>query len=428
MNARVLLLFQALLVAVDLSVQSCGPSASPSPAPRTFGLAPIAAHLQFSQVGNTPATGQSGAAYVAIQPTGPSATPANIVAGNGTNTGVARWTYYLLDVPVGSALTSSSLVPAQDGSLSTFTIPETPVIEGTYRVGLTVFDNRGNQASDVRDVVVPTYAKGLLIPSYLSDNGTHNYPIPAVGGQPQTRGWMPDLQKWALAIDTLSAGLQGNTSNPTGLPLFSPVSTTELINANGDNLNGGGHYFGCNRGGTHCENTHGVGFWVTDVGHLCTGVRFWWQGDPVWEPHTTVRCRLWDFRSPGTSVATGTLAVDAAHEYACTFGTPYTLVAGRPYAVSIVDIGPCTGGSGGGMGLCVLGATQFNSTGVDQSCGNMYANNAPVWGSPWLEFADVATGVTGEHYFWAGLESSGVGDFFPQGTDQACSPQEPIVQ
>lgn len=206
MNARVLLLFQALLVAVDLSVQSCGPSASPSPAPRTFGLAPIAAHLQFSQVGNTPATGQSGAAYVAIQPTGPSATPANIVAGNGTNTGVARWTYYLLDVPVGSALTSSSLVPAQDGSLSTFTIPETPVIEGTYRVGLTVFDNRGNQASDVRDVVVPTYAKGLLIPSYLSDNAGHNYPIPAVAGTPQPRGWMPDLVAWAIALDTASGG------------------------------------------------------------------------------------------------------------------------------------------------------------------------------------------------------------------------------
>jgi hypothetical protein len=214
-----------------------------------------------------------------------------------------------------------------------------------------------------------------------------------------------------------------NGANPADLPLFSPVTVTELVNANGDNLNGAGHFYGCNRGGTPCGNTHGVGFWVVENGHQALGVRFWWQGDATWETQTHVRCRLWDFRSPGTSVATGTMLVNMSQEYSCMFGTPYTMTAGRPYAVSIVDIGPCQP-----VGPCVLGATQMNSTGVDYACGNMYANNSPVWGSPWLEFSNVETGVTGEHYFWAGLESSGVGDFFPQGTDSACSPQEPIVQ
>jgi len=166
----------------------------------------LVALIQFSQVGNTPAVGQIGAAYVAKQPTGPSDTPSRIVVANGNNTNVVRWTYYLLDVPVGSALASSSVTPAQDGSTPTFTIGETPVVQGTYRVGLTVHDALGDTVSDVRDVTVPTYNKGLLIPSYLSDNAGHNYPIPAVAGTPQPRGWMPDLVAWAIALDTASGG------------------------------------------------------------------------------------------------------------------------------------------------------------------------------------------------------------------------------
>jgi hypothetical protein len=215
-----------------------------------------------------------------------------------------------------------------------------------------------------------------------------------------------------------------NPSNPVGLPFFSPVSTTELVNTEGSQLNGGGFFWGCNRGGTPCGNTHGVGFWVTDSGHQATGVRFWWQGDATWETTTTVRCRLWDFRGSGTSVATGTANVGLAAEHSCMFGTPYTMTAARPYAVSIVDIGPCAPG-----GSCVFGATQMNSIGVDYACGKMYANfDGPLYGSPWLIFSDVETGNTGEHYSWPDLMSSSTSDAFPKGTDNSCQPIEPIVQ
>jgi hypothetical protein len=222
---------------------------------------------------------------------------------------------------------------------------------------------------------------------------------------------------------TCQQSITRNGHNPPGLPLFSPVTTTETINANGDRLNGSGYFFGCNRGGTHCENTHGVGFWVMEAGHQATGVRFYWQGDPTWEQTTNVRCRLWDFRTPGTSVATGTIAVAQQHEYNCVFGSPYTMTAGRPYAASIVDIGACTPGG------CVLGATLMNAIGVDAACGNMYANfGGPLFGSPWLLFSEVETGNTGEHYSWPDLVSSSTGDSFPQGTDNNCEPIEPIVQ
>lgn len=226
-----------------------------------------------------------------------------------------------------------------------------------------------------------------------------------------------------VPLSCQNPGLIRNSSNPIGLPLFSPVTTTEKINANGDNLNGGGHFFACNAGGTPCGNTHGVGFWVNDDGHQATGVRFYWQGDATWESATTVRCRLWDFRGTGTSVATGTISVTMHQEYSCTFGTPFTMVSGRPYAASIVDIGPCSPGG------CVFGATLMNSVGVDQSCGNMYANNGGiVYGSPWLIFTNVETGVTGEHYTWPDLISGAAADTFPKGQDNTCAAIEPIVQ
>lgn len=135
----------------------------------------VAAALKFTQ---NAVVGTAGRAYI-----GTTALPVTVA--NGNNSGVVKWTYTLLDVPQESGLTP--------GVLSTGTSPTTtftPDVAYSYRVQVTVEDNVGNTATDIRCFGVPD-VNGWIIPPYGATASEVNY-------AGQTRGWAGGTQAKAL--------------------------------------------------------------------------------------------------------------------------------------------------------------------------------------------------------------------------------------
>lgn len=206
-----------------------------------------------------------------------------------------------------------------------------------------------------------------------------------------------------------------NIANPPGLPFFSPLTILEQIATTGDNIGGGGKFFGSNNAGANTGYTSGVKFFVTQSGHQASGVRFWWAGDATHELTTHVTCRLWDFDS-NTSVASGAQVVGVQTEYSCAFSSAFTMIPGKVYVASIVDVGPCTPGG------CVFSYTAYNSTNTTTTCGTYFFGNgvnSVFAASSWLFFGGPN---------WIDLQSGSTGDLQPTGTSTNCNALEPIVQ
>jgi hypothetical protein len=77
--------------------------------------------------------------------------------------------------------------------------------------------------------------------------------------------------------------------------------------------------------------TTGVGFAATQAGHYCTGARIAWGGFT-----TSLKISLWR-SSDSVRVATTTIAVSGNGLYTATFGSPFLLEAGLPYAITSWD-------------------------------------------------------------------------------------------
>lgn len=121
-----------------------------------------------------------------------------VTLSNDNNTGVVRWTYELLNVPNGSALTPGIL---SDGAVPTAILtPDTVLSEvhGCYRLKLTVYDSGGVTSSNIRNFAIGTPNHLWILPSFLAVADEMNF-----GGQ--LEGWKKYVNDVLLAVDLLDS-------------------------------------------------------------------------------------------------------------------------------------------------------------------------------------------------------------------------------
>lgn len=145
----------------------------------------LVGQLQFTQGANV---GPNGEAFIATLAGGA------VVCSNTNNALALSWAYQFLDVPIGSALSTST--PFSSGSSPTGSF--TPDVAGSYQVMLTVTGVGGTQATDIRTVIVKTANRGWILPAYEDTNLTVNYPNPST---PNAVGWKDALNKIFVDID-----------------------------------------------------------------------------------------------------------------------------------------------------------------------------------------------------------------------------------
>lgn len=146
----------------------------------------VTASLKFTQSSSTPGAGLASTGTVG----------ASVLCENASNTNVVHWTFALLDVPIGSALSAGTLITGTTDHANF-----TPDVLGSYRVQLTVTDNLGVSATDVRTFAVGT-SRGWILPAFLNTHQDTNYSA-------QTRGWMfllntifKDIANYAFFLNT----------------------------------------------------------------------------------------------------------------------------------------------------------------------------------------------------------------------------------
>ncbi len=174
-----------------------------------------------------------------------------------------------------------------------------------------------------------------------------------------------------------ATGATGASGSLSALAFFSPVTNMEEIVTNGSGVGAAGAFF---VGGPSANNlTTGGGFYVTQPGHFCTGVRFWQQATPIL-PNLSIPmiCTLWDMDTR-TVVTTVTVNTTTAGEYTGTFGSAAALTVGINYAVTVFD------NTSGGNGQ----ETFFQDSAVISTWGTISQSSivgSTVLGGPWLIF------------------------------------------
>jgi len=131
--------------------------------------------LKFTQ---SAVTGTAGQAYVGL-----AGTPVTVE--NGNNTDVQSWKIELLYARPPSFLEVSPGTPTvlATADSSTPSVSFTPDVPGSYRIRLFVYDQpglTGNEDQDIRNFIVPTSSRGLVIPPFQSLPD----PLPLPGSSP----------------------------------------------------------------------------------------------------------------------------------------------------------------------------------------------------------------------------------------------------
>jgi hypothetical protein len=129
---------------------------------------------------------------------------AAVVVSNGNNTGVAVWTYTVIDVPPGSVVPTGVV---QTGLTPTWTF--FPDVTGGYLVEVTVTDAFGNTVSDIRCFGVKE-AHGLFQPPFAANAAMLNFS----NGK---RGWAVIMEAWFTYILTIGGGGGGGIIPPTAV-------------------------------------------------------------------------------------------------------------------------------------------------------------------------------------------------------------------
>jgi len=106
------------------------------------------------------------------------------------------------------------------------------------------------------------------------------------------------------------------------------MSTTYLYVSVVDIVMGGGLAGVVNNAG---NISGGMGFAATQAGKNCGGARGYWAGGA-----TSLKISLWR-ASDGARVANTTIAVSGAGLWTATFTTPFALVAGQAYGITMWD-------------------------------------------------------------------------------------------
>lgn len=125
----------------------------------------MSALIRFTQGANTAA---AGVALVGALTT-------TVVASNGDNSGIVRWTYQLVDVPPGSAVSKA----VQSGATATFSFA--PDVRGSYRLMLITERSNGAIDVDIRVFSVPL-ANGRIVPPYQGNPRPR--PLAGAGAKP----------------------------------------------------------------------------------------------------------------------------------------------------------------------------------------------------------------------------------------------------
>ena len=133
-------------------------------------------------------------------------TGASVVASNDNNTNVKRWTWFLTDVPPGSALVvgtdgtgGTPFAPNQDGSSPTFSF--TPDVRGGYAVKLIVWDEDGKVTATHSITFGVKEESNRFIPPFRAVASMLKF-------AGQLRGWAPYLEEWLRAFDGSMSGAQ----------------------------------------------------------------------------------------------------------------------------------------------------------------------------------------------------------------------------
>lgn len=179
----------------------------------------VSASIAFTQ------GAQVGAPGVAIIGT----TGTNVVASNGNDSNVVTWTWTMVDVAQGSALST--------GVIATGAVPNvsfSPDVPGGYLLSLTTTDNSGNTAVDYRAFQVPE-TTGRIIPPFKGTNQSLNF---IISGVMNLRGWAPFQWAYDHEVDILSAGMVFEQS---GTPIAgAPHFTLNVTGTGGTIADAGG--------------------------------------------------------------------------------------------------------------------------------------------------------------------------------------------
>jgi hypothetical protein len=135
---------------------------------------------------------------------------------NGSNLDVIRWTFELLDTPIGSALVpgvlSSGITPT-----ASFTPDSGPITPGCYKVKLTVLGADGSYDCDIRNFAVPTETYGWILPPFRATADEMNFPG-------NTEGWETLLNQALLDLDIGLANLDDFRADEATLPGANPAA------------------------------------------------------------------------------------------------------------------------------------------------------------------------------------------------------------
>lgn len=161
------------------------------------------AKIQFTQGASTPGPG-----YAMLGATGTSVT-----VSNGDDADVAKWTFTVIDVGVGSTVSQGVV---QDGAIPAWSF--VPDVSGCYVVQLETTDRQGNVYQDQR-VFGVLETNGLLIPSFMASSGSMNF---VTGSVENEKGWSPFLNAWLKAF--ASGGTPASyTLDCTGATILAPA-------------------------------------------------------------------------------------------------------------------------------------------------------------------------------------------------------------
>jgi len=187
--------------------------------------------ITIDQLANPTPVGQPGVARDDILLASP------VTLRNAVDTGVTRWRWTVLDVPIGSAILTNATATTAE-----FTF--TPDVAGTYRVQLAINDGAEGEI-DTRIVGVRD-GDGFLYPAADQRAEEANYDI---AGSPNTKNWAKEVEAIlrslgapqllnAAPTDTLAISASETfTTAAIGLPsTSSEVVAYDFVDASGGNV------------------------------------------------------------------------------------------------------------------------------------------------------------------------------------------------
>lgn len=151
----------------------------------------------------------------------------SVVATNADNSGVKSFTWTMIDVPPGSAISTGVLAMGNSPSLAFL-----PDLMGGYDLELEVRDKSGFRSIH-RLVFQVKLGSGRYIPPFGAPQSALNF----AGNK---RGWAPSMEEWLLLLDSLGGGgasiYTGSSNNAAPATILIPILSAHSAQLNIDVL------------------------------------------------------------------------------------------------------------------------------------------------------------------------------------------------